>query len=269
MNPWPPKYDLLGVRISATDYEEAANAILGAARRRQSAVASFHSVHALVAAAGDPQLRDAVNGFEIVAPDGQPVRWALRLLYGVRLKERVYGPELMGRLCRRAAAEGVGIYLYGSSPEVLRRLSENLVRKHPGLVIAGAESPPFRPLTAEEEEATARRIDASGAGLLLVGLGAPKQDWFAHRIRSQVRAAVVCVGAAFDFHAGTKRMAPGWMQRSGLEWLFRLLCEPRRLWRRYLVTNTIFLAKLAKAIARRPSARGRNRPRGDDSPRPT
>jgi len=247
---WPAKYDLFGVQISATDYGEAVRAILDAARRREPAVASFHAVHALMTAAEDPALRRAVNGFEMVAPDGQPVRWALRLLHGIRLKDRVYGPELMRRLCREAAGGRIGVYLYGSSPEVLRRLCENLVAEHPGLVIAGAESPPFRPLTTEEEEQTVRRIGTSGAELVLVGLGAPKQDWFAHRIRGRVRLPVVCVGAAFDFHAGAKPMAPAWMQRSGLEWLFRLLCEPRRLARRYLVTNTLFLTKLAGAIAR-------------------
>jgi exopolysaccharide biosynthesis WecB/TagA/CpsF family protein len=244
------------VQISGTDYEEAVGAILGAARRREPAVASCQAVHAVMTAARDPALRQAVNGFDMVAPDGQPVRWALRLLYGVRLSDRVYGPELMRRLCREAAAAQLGIYLYGSSPEVLRRLRQNLVAEHPGLVIAGAESPPFRPLEPAEEEEALGRIEASGAGLVLVGLGAPKQDWFAHRARGRVRLPLVCVGAAFDFHAGTKPMAPAWMQRAGLEWLFRLLCEPRRLARRYLVTNTIFLAMLARAIARGPARQG-------------
>jgi exopolysaccharide biosynthesis WecB/TagA/CpsF family protein len=253
---WPAKYDLFGVKISATDYEEAVGAILDAARRREPAVASCQAVHAVMTAARDPALRQAVNGFDMVAPDGQPVRWALRLLHGVRLSDRVYGPELMRRLCREAAAAQLGIYLYGSSPEVLRRLRRNLVAEDPGLVIAGAESPPFRPLEPAEEEEALRRIEASGAGLVLVGLGAPKQDWFAHRARGRLRLPVVCVGAAFDFHAGTKPMAPAWMQRAGLEWLFRLRCEPRRLARRYLVTNTIFLARLARAIVRGPTRRG-------------
>jgi exopolysaccharide biosynthesis WecB/TagA/CpsF family protein len=261
---WPAKHDLFGVKISETDYEEAVGAILGAARRREPAVASCQAVHAVMTAARDPALRHAVNGFDMVAPDGQPVRWALRLLHGVRLSDRVYGPELMRRLCREAAAARLGIYLYGSSPEVLRRLRQNLVAEHPGLRIAGAESPPFRPLEPAEEEEVLLRIEASGAELVLVGLGAPKQDWFAHRVRDRVRLPLVCVGAAFDFHAGTKPMAPAWMQRAGLEWLFRLLCEPRRLARRYLVTNTLFLAKLAGAMARS-GGRGRaGRGPGDD-----
>jgi len=244
---WPPKYELFGVRLSATDYDEAVEAILGAARRRLPAVASFHAVHALITASEDPELREAVNQFELVGPDGQPVRWALNFLHGVGLRDRVYGPELMLRLCRRAASEGVPIYLYGSTPETIEALRTNLVERCPGLRVAGAESPPFRPLSAEEEDRMIRRINGSGAGILFVGLGAPKQDDFASRHRDRIRAVQVCVGAAFDFHAGTKKTAPSWMQRYGLEWFFRLCSDPRRLWRRYLVTNSIFLGKLAAA----------------------
>jgi exopolysaccharide biosynthesis WecB/TagA/CpsF family protein len=249
---WPAKHDLFGVKISATDYEEVVAGVLGAARRHESAVVSFHAVHAVMTAAQDPALRQAVNGFEIVAPDGQPVRWALRLLHGVRLSDRVYGPELMRQLCRESAAARIGIYLCGSTPEVLDRLRRRLLAENPGLVITGAESPPFRPLEPEEEEELAARIELSGADLVLVALGAPKQDWLASRLRDRLRLPLVCVGAAFDFHAGAKPMAPAWMQRSGLEWLFRLLHEPRRLARRYLVTNTLFLVKLAGALAKRP-----------------
>ncbi|MBN2476311.1 MAG: WecB/TagA/CpsF family glycosyltransferase [Pirellulales bacterium] len=248
---WPPKHDLFGVRVSATDYEEATGVILDAARRRRSGVVSLHAVHALMTAAGDPALRDAVNTFDMVGPDGQPVRWALRLVHGVRLRERVYGPELMLRLCERAAAERVPIYLYGALPETIRALHANLVTRYPRLVVAGAESPPFRPLSDAELEQTIRRIESSGAGIVFLGLGAPKQDWFAYRHRQRIRAVQVCVGAAFDFHAGNKRTAPQWMQRRGLEWLFRLCCEPRRLWRRYLMTNSLFLGKLTVALLRR------------------
>ncbi len=201
-------------------------------------------------ASSDPALREAVNTFQIVATDGQPVRWALNLLHKTQLRQRVYGPELMLRLCRRAAAEEVPIYLYGSAPEVIEALTANLRNKFSGLRIAGAEAPPFRPLSPEEEDETIRRINASGAKILFVGLGYPKQDYFAHRHRGRIRAVQVCVGAAFDFHAGTKRMAPRWMQRHGLEWVFRLCQEPRRLWYRYLVTNTVFLTKLSAALIR-------------------
>ena len=143
------------------------------------------------------------------------------------------------------------VYLYGSSPEVLAAFRARLTLQHPGLRVAGAESPPFRALTPEEDEATVRRINASGAGIVFVGLGCPKQDLFAYEHRGRIRAVQICVGAAFDFLSGNKKTAPGWMQRCGLEWLFRLCQEPRRLWRRYLVTNAVFLLLLAGALLRR------------------
>lgn len=247
---WPQKYDLFGVQTSATNYDEACELVLRSARQGTPAIVSLHAVHALVTASSDPALRDAVNTFQIVATDGQPVRWALNLLHKTGLRQRVYGPELMLRLCRCAAAEEVPIYLYGSEPEVIEALTANLRSQFSGLRIAGAEAPPFRPLSPAEEDETIRRINTSGAKILFVGLGYPKQDFFAHRHRERIHAVQVCVGAAFDFHAGTKRMAPRWMQQHGLEWAFRLCQEPRRLWYRYLVTNTVFLRKLTVALIR-------------------
>jgi exopolysaccharide biosynthesis WecB/TagA/CpsF family protein len=144
----------------------------------------------------------------------------------------------------------VPVYLYGGTPDTVKKLRENLRAQFEGLQIAGCESPPFRPLTAEEDEDVVRRINDSGAGVVFIGLGCPKQDEFAYAHRTRIRAVQVCVGAAFDFHAGVKSMAPAWMQRFGLEWFYRLIQEPRRLWRRYLVTNTIFLAKLGCALWR-------------------
>jgi exopolysaccharide biosynthesis WecB/TagA/CpsF family protein len=244
---WPRKVDLFGVGVSVTTYDEAVEVILRAAGRGASAVVAAQAVHAVVLASRDPALRDKVNAFELVTPDGQPVRWAMNLLHGARLRERVYGPELMLRLCRAAAEAGVPIYLYGGSPAVAERLRANLLRACPKLHIAGAESPPFRALTPEEDRAVLERINASGARLVFLGLGCPKQDVFAYEHRGALRAVQLCVGAAFDFHAGTKKMAPRWMQRRGLEWLYRLSQEPRRLWKRYLITNSIFLWKLGLA----------------------
>ncbi len=245
---WPPKLDVFGVQVSATHYKEAVEVILQAAEQHLPAQVSLHAVHALITASSDPELRRKVNSFQMIAPDGQPVRWALNLLHGAGLRDRVYGPELMLRLCQQAAVRGVSVYLYGSSPEVLERLQANLQAKYPGLRIAGVESPPFRPLSVEESDDTIKRINDSGAGIVFVGLGAPKQDHFAYEHGSRIRAVQVCVGAAFDFHAGVKRMAPRWMQRWGLEWVYRLIHEPGRLWHRYLVTNTVFLAKLAREM---------------------
>jgi N-acetylglucosaminyldiphosphoundecaprenol N-acetyl-beta-D-mannosaminyltransferase len=183
-----------------------------------------------------------------VTADGQPVRWALNLLHGTRMSERVYGPELMLRLCQGAAAAGIPVYLYGGNSEVALRLEAELRRLWPNLQITGCEAPPFRPLTPEEDQSVVDRINRSGAGLVFVGLGCPKQDLFAYEHRHTIKAVLVCVGAAFDFHAGVKKMAPGWMQRHGLEWLYRLVQEPGRLWRRYLVTNSLFVAKVGRAL---------------------
>jgi exopolysaccharide biosynthesis WecB/TagA/CpsF family protein len=238
---WPPRYDLFGARVSATTYADLEALILRAARAHENAVVTHLPVHGIVTAARDPRFRAAVNAFDVVAPDGQPVRWALNHLHGTRLADRVYGPELMLRLCARAAVERIPIYLFGSTPGVLTALAGNLQSRCPGLTIAGQESPPFRELSDAETADVVARINASGAGLVFFGLGCPRQDFFAARTRGRLRAAVLCVGAAFDFHAGTKPMAPAWMQKRGLEWLFRLASEPGRLWRRYLFTNTAFV----------------------------
>lgn len=247
---WPRKYPVLGIGVSATTYGEAVDAIMAAAADGRGAVVDAAAVHAIVTAARDPALRDAVNRFELVVPDGQPVRWALNLLHRAGIRERVYGPELMLRLCAAASAAGTGVYLYGAAPAVLALLEVNLRRRFPALRIVGAESPPFRPLSPEEDEAVVERIRRSGARIVFVGLGCPRQDAFASTHRDRIDAVLVCVGAAFDFHAGVKRMAPPWMQRRGLEWLYRLASEPRRLWRRYLVTNGIFLARLSRDLVR-------------------
>jgi len=245
---WPRKASVFGVNVSITNYEEATEAIIAAARAHESAIVSCHAVHALITASDDPMLRRQVNTFEMITPDGQPVRWALNRLYGAKLTERVYGPELTLRVCRRAAEDGIPIYLYGGTERVLELLRTNLTRRFPGLRIAGAESPPFRSLTPQEDRDVVRRVRDSGARLVFIGLGAPKQDVFAYEHREEFQAVQLCVGAAFDFHAGIKPMAPAWMQRHGLEWLYRLIQEPKRLWRRYLVTNAAFLAKLTKAL---------------------
>ena len=244
---WPRKVDVFGVSLTPTTYEEATRVILDAARHRSGGVVSCFATHPLVEAARDPSFREKVNTFEMITPDGQPVRWALNLLHKAGLKDRVYGPELTLRLCRAAAEQGVPIYLFGGSPEVIEALCSRLPEIFPGLQIAGAESPPFRPLTEEEDDAAVSRINQSGAGIVFIGLGCPKQDLFAYEHRRRIEAVQLCVGAAFDFHAGRMKTAPGWMQRLGLEWLFRLIQEPRRLWRRYLVTNTLYFIKLAAA----------------------
>jgi exopolysaccharide biosynthesis WecB/TagA/CpsF family protein len=238
---WPAKYDLFGVQATATHYDELVGYVIRAAKKGVPGTIDFMSAHGLVAGARDPKFRDVLNSFSVVASDGQPVRWALNWFHKSGLKDRVYGPELTNRLCKAAAEQGVPIYLYGGVDEaLLEKLKAKLLDKYPALKIAGAESPPFRTLTAEEDAAVVQRINDSRAGILLIGLGCPKQEIFAYEHRNSIKGVQLCVGAAFDFHAGEKKIAPSWMQKRGLEWLFRLTQEPGRLWKRYLVTNTMF-----------------------------
>jgi exopolysaccharide biosynthesis WecB/TagA/CpsF family protein len=245
---WPAKYDVLGVEISATNYDDLVRSLIAAARRGQSALVSFLPVHGVVTAALDPRYRYHINAFDVVAPDGQPVRWAINSFHKLRLPDRVCGPETMLRLCQRAAENGIGIYLYGSTEATLNRLRANLEDRFPSIRIVGIESPPFRELTPEENLAVVERINNSGAGFVFIGLGCPRQDFFAYNNRNRIKPVQMCVGAAFDFHAGNKKMAPGWMQRSGLEWIYRLAQEPRRLWKRYLVTNTAFILLITRRM---------------------
>lgn len=248
--PWPERHPLLRLRVSATTYDEAEELLIGAARERRRTLVDHLSVHGLVHANRDAEFAEAIDAFDIVAPDGQPVRWALNTLRGTQLADRVYGPELMKRLCRRAAREGISIYLYGSSGDVLERLSEALLEQFPSLVIAGAEAPPFRELSVEEQREAVARMNESGAGLIFIGLGCPKQELFAFHNRDRMEGVQLCVGAAFDFLSGQKKTAPRWMQERGLEWLFRLGCEPRRLVGRYLVHNSLFVLHMAREFGR-------------------
>jgi N-acetylglucosaminyldiphosphoundecaprenol N-acetyl-beta-D-mannosaminyltransferase len=245
---WPHKHDVFGIQITAAGHDELCHAIMDCASRRGSAAVSAFAVHALIEASTSRELAEKVNRFAAVSADGQPIRWALHWLYGARLKSTVQGYELMWQLCERAAKSGVSIYLYGSSEATLAALRANLEEAFPGLIVAGVESPPFRPLSPEEDAAMVERVNASGAGLMFVGLGCPKQDHFAAAHVDQIHAVQLCVGAAFDFLAGTKPVAPLWMQRSGLAWVFRLYQEPQRLWKRYLVTNSIFIRRLVAQL---------------------
>lgn len=245
---WPLKHDVFGVGVSGTTYEELAGCVLEAAARRLPSIVDHMPVHGLVEAVQDPSLRRASDAFNVVAPDGQPVRWALNALHHLTLPDRVYGPEFMKRLCGRCAESGLGVYLYGGSSLAVTRLKARLEEASPGLRVVGYESPPFRPLSVEEDLATTTRINESRAGIVFLGLGCPKQEVFAYQHRKSIEAVQICVGAAFDFLSGEKPMAPKWMQDRGLEWLFRLWNEPRRLHRRYLRTNSVFLLLLVRAL---------------------
>ena len=247
---WPKKREIFGVRVSATTYAETVEVLVRSAKSRSAAVVDFMPVSVLVEAAHDPAFRSRINSFDLVCPDGQPVRWCLNHFHNAGLTDTVCGTTTTLRLCERAAKEKIGIYLYGSTPNTLRRLQTTLLSRFPGLKLAGAESPPFAALSATEYKEVASRINNSGAGFVFVGIGSPKQENFVWEQRNSVDAVQLCVGAAFDFIAGTKKRAPVWMQRSGLEWVHRLSTEPTRLGRRYAVGNFRFTKLLVPELFR-------------------
>jgi N-acetylglucosaminyldiphosphoundecaprenol N-acetyl-beta-D-mannosaminyltransferase len=215
------------------------------------------AVNLVMSAREDEEARAAVLGATLAVPDGQPLVWALHAL-GHAGATRVYGPDLMARFCARAAINGTPIYLYGGrSAEALETLEGRLRERFPGLQIAGGHSPPFRHLTAAEEERTIKEIDRSGAAVVWVGTGQPKQEKWMLNMRPRLAAPLlVGVGAAFDFHAGLVSQAPPWMQRSGLEWSYRLSREPRRLWRRYAYQNPRFIIGFTRQYIRHRAQHG-------------
>jgi len=254
----PRTVDVLGVPLAAIDYEGVLDWMDAAVAHDARGYVCVAATHTVVACGEDPALRSAVLGASLTVPDGQPLVWAMNALGRARLRDRVYGPELMARHCARAARDGTSVFLYGGRDDAaLALLADRLRARFPGLRIAGGHAPPFRPLTAEEEQRVVEEIDGSGADVVWVGIGVPKQEKWMQAMRPRLRAPVlVGVGAAFDFHAGLVPQAPAWMQRSGLEWLFRLAQEPGRLWRRYARYNPRFVAGFARQWARERSGRG-------------
>ena len=238
------RHNILGVGVHAVDYEEAIERVVDAARNERPLAVSALAVHGVMTGALDPEHRYRLNRFDLVCPDGQPVRWALRLLHGCKLPDRVYGPTLTLKICERAAREGLPIFLFGGSAELLEVLSSKLREKFPNLQIAGMQASRFRQTTPEERDETAARIRASGARIVFVGLGCPRQEVWAFENREAVSLPLIAVGAAFNFHAGLLPQAPPTLQKLGLEWLYRFVQEPRRLWRRYLLLNPLYVAML-------------------------
>lgn len=239
------KRNLLGVRVDATDYEQSVALVAEHARRRLPFAATALAVHGVMTGVLDAAQRHRLNALDLVMPDGQPVRWALNLLHGTGLADRVYGPTLMLKVCERAASEGLPIYLYGSRAEVIAELSERLRAAFPRLVIAGAQPSRFRRLTHAEKDEVVARIRESGAAITFVGLGCPRQEVWAYEYRDALSMPVIAVGAAFEFHAGTQAQAPARLQRLGLEWAYRLVHEPRRLWKRYVLLNPLYVCLVA------------------------
>lgn len=236
------RFDLLGVTIDAVDYDAAIERILSAARAGEPYGVSALAVHGVMTGHDDPEQRARLNSLDLVTPDGQPVRWALDLLHHTRLPGRVYGPRLTLEVCRRAAAEGLPVFFYGSDRETLHRLEARLPELAPGLVVAGTCPSRFGRATRAELDEIDDQIRASGARVCFVGLGCPRQEIFVAENVERLSMPTLAVGAAFGYLAGVDTEPPEWVQRSGLQWLHRLARDPRRMWRRYLVLNPRFCA---------------------------
>ncbi len=235
------KQNVLGIQISVVDYAAATARIVEMARLRRPMTVSALAVHGLMSGVLDPELKFRLNQFDLLCPDGQPVRWAVNRMNRTKLPDRVYGPFLTLHVCEAAAKAGLSVFLFGSSAEVLTDLATNLSARFPNLIIAGKQPSRFRKATPDEVAKDVETIGASGASIVLAGLGCPRQEIWAFEMRESLGIPILAVGAAFDFHAGNLPMAPTWMQRLGLEWLFRLWHEPARLWRRYLYLNPLYL----------------------------
>ena len=238
---------ILGVSVHATSYKAAVTQITSWAEMNESRYVCAANVHMVMEAYDSRSFMQVVNDADLVTPDGMPLVWAMRRL-GIPDQERVYGPDLMIKLIETSAQSSIPIGLYGSSPNVLENLIYGIREKYPAINITYSFSPPFRPLSDEEDIRTINEINSAGVRILLVGLGCPKQERWMAQHKGKISAVMVGVGAAFDFHAGAKPQAPVWMQKRGLEWFYRLFQEPRRLWKRYLYHNPRFMLLVLKQI---------------------
>jgi N-acetylglucosaminyldiphosphoundecaprenol N-acetyl-beta-D-mannosaminyltransferase len=245
----PPSRSILGMRVDATSYPDAARRIIAWAKRGQSRTVFVATVNNVMEAYDDERFLRVMNEGDLVTPDGMPLVWGLRWL-GVPGATRVYGPDLTPVVLRLAEAGRIPVGFYGGARNVLEDLCREVSRRWPRLEVSYASSPPFRELTHDEDAAASNDINASGARILFVGLGCPKQEVWMSGHRGDVTAVMIGVGAAFDFLAGTKRQAPRFLQRAGLEWMFRLAMEPTRLWKRYLGQNPRFAMLFGRQLLR-------------------
>lgn len=240
-------HHILGTRIDATSYQDATHKVITLAKAGESCYVCAANVHMVMEAFDDPEFRQIINGAVLVTPDGMPLVWGLRKL-GIGEAGRVYGPTLTLHVCEAAAESGTPVALYGGTEESLAAFTVFLLDRFPKIQVACAIAPPFRLLTEDEDDAYTREIMASGARILFVGIGCPKQErWMAEHTR-KIPAVMLGVGAAFDFHSGRVRQAPAVLQRIGLEWLYRLCMEPRRLWKRYFKHNPRFVVLFGSQV---------------------
>lgn len=244
------KVKLIRTWVTSVPYRQFVTEIATLAQKRQSSYVCFANVHMLMEAYRQPEFNEIVNQADLVAPDGRPLSILMRLQYGIR-QERVCGMDLLPDLLQEAEQQGLSVYFYGSTTETLEAIRQRVAQELPALRIAGLESPPFRPLTSEEDADAVARINTSGANLVFVSLGCPKQEkWMADHLGS-VDACMLGLGQAFLTYAGTEKRLPKWARDFALEWAYRFYLEPRRLWKRYLVGNSWFLYNALKSIVNR------------------
>ncbi len=242
----PGSATILGARVDLIDYEQVITRMKRAIRRREKITIGFTNVYTIMRAREDRELLLDLSRFTLSVPDGMPLVWLSRCT-DTPIHDRVYGPDLFGLFCQESRNGEFRHFFYGSTDTVLEGLRRNLLKRYPGIEIAGMISPPFRPLTSTEEERYITEINASGADVLWIGIGSPKQEKWMARMRPRLEVPVLAaVGAAFDYYAGTKKQAPKVWQKNGLEWLYRLLQEPRRLATRYLVYNPLFILRIVQ-----------------------
>lgn len=245
-----PSFPCCGVHIDALGPEQAATALLDS-RFGTPRAAHLCNAYTLSLAVRDDDFRGVLDAGDLNLSDGHYVAMVGRRRGHPGMTERVYGPDLMAAVLDRGRERGLRHYLYGSTPETVQQLATALAERYPGVEIVGVESPPFRPLSAQETDAMVTRIRDARPDVVWVGLGTPRQDLFVQEFRDRLGTTLVPVGAAFDFFAGTKPMAPDWVQQRGLEWAYRLATEPRRLWKRYLVGNPVFVYGVLAEARRR------------------
>ncbi len=241
---------ILSIHVNTGSYQDFLDRITRLGQARESSYVCLANVHMAIEACGEKDFATVVNGADVVAPDGMPLAKAFKMLHGLD-QGRIDGMRLMPDLIEAAAQNGAGVYFYGSTQAVLDGMVERSSREHPRLTISGAYSPPFRELSGLEQEEEVARINSSGAQIVFVGLGCPKQELWMARNKGKINAVMIGAGGAFSVYAGLLQRAPVWMQKSSMEWLYRLCKEPRRLWKRYLVTNSTFLGLMTIEMLRK------------------
>lgn len=238
---------MINFTVSTGSYALFIDEMTELARHRTSAAVYFANVHMFVEAQDSEAFRELINKADIVTPDGQPLAWMLRLLYGKK-QDRVSAMDFMPSMLARMQQEQLSVYFYGGTQEMLEKADVYVKKEYPQLKVAGLYSPPFRPLTADEENEIAAKINASGAGLVFVFLGCPKQERWMAAMKGKVNAVMTGVGGSIPVTIGMQKRAPLWMQKAGLEWLYRFAQEPKRLFKRYAYTNSKFMWVMLKAL---------------------